>query len=135
MLLGPSGAGKSSLANALLGEERLATAAVRDLDARGRHTTTARELVVVPTGGVLIDSPGLRSLGLAGDGSGLAAGFGDVAALAADCRFADCGHDHEPGCAVLAAVEAGDLDPDRLASYRKLEAELAAEPRRRPRRR
>jgi ribosome biogenesis GTPase / thiamine phosphate phosphatase len=130
VFLGPSGAGKSSLANALLGEDRLATGAVRDVDARGRHTTTSRELVVVPTGGVLIDTPGLRSLGLAGDGAGLAAGFGDIASLAEDCRFGDCGHEHEPDCAVLAAVEAGDLDPDRLTSYRKLEREQAFELRR-----
>jgi ribosome biogenesis GTPase len=130
VLLGPSGAGKSSLANALLGEDRLATGAVRDLDARGRHTTTSRELVVVPGGGVLIDTPGLRSLGLAGDGSGLEAGFEDIATLAADCRFADCDHEHEPACAVRAAVDAGDLDPDRLASYHKLQRELAFEHRR-----
>jgi ribosome biogenesis GTPase len=130
VLLGPSGAGKSSLANALLGEERLATAAVRDIDARGRHTTTTRDLVPVPSGGVLIDTPGLRSLGLAGDGAGLSAGFEDIGELAASCRFGDCHHEHEPDCAVIAAVEAGDLDPDRLASYRKLEKEVAFEMRR-----
>ena len=132
VLLGPSGAGKSTLTNALLGEDRLATGAVRADDRRGRHTTTSRQLVPVPGGGVLIDTPGLRSLALAGDGGGDAVGqvFPEIEELAADCRFGDCGHDVEPGCAVMAAVEAGTLDPARLASYRKLQRELAAEVRR-----
>ncbi|MGH8986278.1 MAG: ribosome small subunit-dependent GTPase A [Acidimicrobiia bacterium] len=130
VLLGPSGSGKSTLANALLGSDELATAVVREGDHRGRHTTTSRQLVVLPRGGVLIDTPGLRSLGLWGDGAGMDAAFADIAELAAGCRFADCRHEREPGCAVIAAVEAGDLDPDRLTSYRKLERELAFERRR-----
>ncbi|MGQ0616860.1 MAG: ribosome small subunit-dependent GTPase A [Acidimicrobiia bacterium] len=130
VLLGPSGAGKSSLVNALLGAEVLATGAVRDGDARGRHTTTSRQLVCVPGGGVLIDTPGLRSLGLVGDGEGLGRAFPEIDALAAQCRFDDCHHDVEPGCAVLAAVGDGVLDQDRLASYRKLEREGAAQARR-----
>lgn len=130
VLLGPSGAGKSTLANALLGEERLAVAAVRATDARGRHTTTSRQLVVVPGGGVLIDTPGLRSLALSGGGDGVAAAFADVEALAAGCRFGDCAHEDEPGCAVAEAASSGALDRDRLASYRKLLREVAFEERR-----
>ncbi len=129
VLLGPSGAGKSTLVNALLGEPRLETGAVRSTDARGRHTTTARELVVLPRGGVLIDTPGLRSLGLLGS-EGIAVAFGDVDDLATGCRFNDCAHDGEPGCAVLAAVADGTLDAARLDSYRKLEREAAFEQRR-----
>lgn len=131
VMLGPSGAGKSSLINALLGEERLATAAVREDDARGRHTTTARELVVIPTGGVVIDSPGIRGVGLTADaGAGLDVAFADIVELGASCRFRDCAHRTEPGCAVLAALEDGTLDRDRLESYRKLEREIAFEVRR-----
>jgi ribosome biogenesis GTPase len=122
-LLGPSGAGKSTLANALLGEERQATAEVRTSDGRGRHTTTARELIPVPGGGLLLDTPGMRELGLWDAASGLAETFTDVAGLAAACRFADCAHETEPGCAVLAAVAAGDLGPERLASWRRLRRE------------
>lgn len=131
-LLGPSGAGKSSLANALLGAEVLAVGAVRAADRRGRHTTSSRSLVVVPGGGLLVDAPGLRSLGLVGDGEGdgVADAFPEVEELAGACRFADCAHEAEPGCAVRAAVERGDLDPGRLASYRKLGQELAFESRR-----
>ena len=130
VLLGPSGAGKSTLANALVGSDELATAAVREGDHRGRHTTTSRQLVVVSGGGVLIDTPGLRSLGLSGEGGGIDAAFADIAELAAGCRFTDCRHEREPGCAVVAARETGALDPERLASYRKLERELAFERRR-----
>jgi ribosome biogenesis GTPase len=131
VVLGPSGAGKSTLINAWLGEERLPTGAVRDEDARGRHTTTARELVVLPGGGVVIDTPGLRSLGLGTDREvGMAAAFSDIEALAEGCRFRDCAHEAEPGCAVRAAVEAGELDADRFASYAKLARELAYEERR-----
>ncbi len=106
VLLGPSGAGKSSLANVLLGDEQLATGAVRPQDRRGRHTTTARQLLVVPTGGLLIDTPGLRSLSLTEDHGGVAAAFPDIEAIALECRFNDCRHDQEPGCALLAAVDA-----------------------------
>ena len=130
VLLGPSGAGKSTLANALLGTDTLATADVRDSDQRGRHTTTARQLVNLPGGGVLIDTPGLRSLGLAGDGDGIRQAFSDIDALAAGCRFRDCAHDGEPGCAVAEAVERGELDPERFASFHKLAGEVSSEARR-----
>jgi len=130
VLLGPSGAGKSSLVNALLGERRMVTGDVRAEDHRGRHTTTSRQLLVVPTGGVLIDTPGLRSLALAGDGAGVAATFEDIADLATGCRFGDCGHLTEPGCAVMAAIAGGRLDAGRLASYRKLQREIGFEARR-----
>jgi ribosome biogenesis GTPase len=117
VLLGPSGAGKSTLVNALLGEERQATAGVRASDGRGRHTTVTRELLRLPNGAFLIDTPGIREAGV-WDGTGDS--FADVEALAAGCRFADCAHDAEPGCAVRAA-----LDPDRLAAWRKLRREQA----------
>jgi ribosome biogenesis GTPase len=130
VLIGPSGAGKSSLTNALLGDDRVATAEVRAGDHRGRHTTTSRELHVVPSGGVIIDTPGLRSLGLTGGSAGIDAVFADIDELAAGCRFRDCRHDGEPGCAVAAAVGGGTLAAERLASYRKLEREAAFESRR-----
>ncbi len=120
VLIGPSGAGKSTIINGLLGEQRQATREVRVADGRGRHTTVARELVQIPGGGVLIDTPGLRSLGLTGSEEGISAAFADIEELARSCRFADCTHDHEPGCAVKAAVESGRLAVDRLVSYRKL---------------
>jgi ribosome biogenesis GTPase len=123
VLIGPSGAGKSTLINALLGEQRLATREVRVSDGRGRHTTVARELVQMPEGGMLIDTPGLRELGLTGSEEGLASAFPDIEQSARKCRFRDCSHHEEPGCAVRAAVEAGNLPPERLASYHKLERE------------
>lgn len=129
VLLGPSGAGKSTLANALLGTSRLATGAVRAQDQRGRHTTTSRQLVTLPGGGVLIDTPGLRSLDLAA-GTGIDLVFPEIEELARSCRFGDCRHEVEPDCAVRAAAEEGTLDADRLASYRKLQRELAADRRR-----
>ena len=122
-LIGPSGAGKSSLANALIGSDRLATGMVRPGDHRGRHTTTTRQLVAVPLGGVLIDTPGLRSLALTGDGAGVRAAFREIEELTTRCRFRNCRHDREPGCAVLAAAEAGSLNRARLASYLKLTGE------------
>ncbi|MEA2828661.1 MAG: ribosome biosis GTPase / thiamine phosphate phosphatase [Actinomycetota bacterium] len=124
VLLGPSGAGKSTLANRLLEADILATGRVRTGDHKGRHTTTSRDLVVVPAGGVLIDTPGVRSLTLAGAEDGLAAAFSDVGDLAEDCKFRDCRHDGEPGCAVTAAVRAGLLDADRVANFRKIERDL-----------
>lgn len=124
VLLGPSGAGKSTLTNLLAGREVAATGSVREGDRRGRHVTSARELQVLPSGGVLIDTPGLRSLSLAEDHGGVAAAFPDIEALAVRCRFRDCAHDHEPGCAVVAAQEDGTLDAARLANYRKLRREL-----------
>jgi ribosome biogenesis GTPase len=125
VLLGSSGAGKSTLLNALAGRELMATQAIREDDARGRHTTTHRELVLLPSGGLLLDTPGMRELGLWDAGAGLAAAFADVDTLAADCRFADCRHESEPGCAVRAALADGRLSPDRLASHGKLQRELA----------
>lgn len=129
VLLGPSGAGKSTLANALLGEDVQAIGAVRAADARGRHTTSTRQLLCVPQGGVLIDTPGLRSLGLVG-GAAVEGVFPEIDSLAPGCRFRDCSHEKEPDCAVLAAVDEGVLDPGRLASFRKLAREAAAEQRR-----
>lgn len=123
-LLGPSGAGKSSLVNRLVGADVVATSEVREADARGRHTTTARHLVPVPGGGVLLDTPGLRSLPLWDAEAGVAAAFDDVETLAAGCRFGDCRHDGEPGCAVRAAVEDGTLDARRFESWTKLRREL-----------
>jgi ribosome biogenesis GTPase len=120
VLVGPSGAGKSTLGNALLGAEVLATGAVRAGDGKGRHTTVRRELLPLPGGGVLIDTPGLRGVGLFEASTGLERAFADVEELAAGCRFGDCAHDAEPGCAVLAAVEGGVLPRRRLDSYRKL---------------
>jgi ribosome biogenesis GTPase len=128
ILIGPSGAGKSTLINALLGENRQATREVRLSDGRGRHTTVARELVQMPGGGLLIDTPGLRELGLTGSEEGLSSAFADIDRIARSCRFRDCRHGEEPDCAVRRAVEAGALPGERLASYRKLtrEAQLAA---------
>jgi ribosome biogenesis GTPase / thiamine phosphate phosphatase len=124
-LLGPSGVGKSTLVNALLGETRMRVQEIRD-DGKGRHTTTHRELIPLPGGGALIDTPGMRELQLWDSDEGLDMAFEDVATLALECKFRDCAHEREPGCAVKAAVEAGDLPGERLASYRKQLRELAA---------
>jgi ribosome biogenesis GTPase len=121
VFLGSSGVGKSSLVNALAGAEVLATAAIREDDARGRHTTTRRQLVRLDDG-LVIDTPGLRELGLA-DGDGLSETFGEVEAIARGCRFRDCSHASEPGCAVRTALADGSLDGDRFSAYRKLERE------------
>ena len=123
VLVGPSGAGKSTLINALLGEERQATREVRVSDGRGRHTTVSRQLFRMPGGGLLIDTPGLRAFGLTGSPEGIASAFPDVEEAASRCRFRDCTHDAEPGCAVRAAVESGALSAERLASYHKLVGE------------
>ncbi|GAA4961205.1 ribosome small subunit-dependent GTPase A [Kineococcus glutinatus] len=125
VLIGPSGAGKSSLANALLGHEALAVGAVREGDRRGRHTSVRRELVPLPGGGALVDTPGLRSVGLQEAAAGLQRVFADVEEFSADCRFSDCGHAGEPGCAVLAAVDADVLPRRRLDSYLALQREEA----------
>jgi ribosome biogenesis GTPase len=124
VLLGPSGAGKSTLINRILGEDAQVTSAVREGDHKGRHTTSSRHLLVVPGGGVLIDTPGLRSVGLTGADGGVALAFPDVEEMGGRCRFRDCRHTGEPGCEVAAAVDEGRLDRDRVASYRKLQAEL-----------
>ncbi|MCE9666446.1 ribosome small subunit-dependent GTPase A [Myxococcus stipitatus] len=131
-LLGSSGVGKSTLVNQLLGETRLATQAVSALDDRGRHTTTHRQLFVLPHGGLLIDGPGMRELGLWGEDEdeGVDQTFADVLALAAECRFNDCQHQREPGCAVRAAVASGTLPEARLSSFEKLRREQAFQARR-----
>jgi ribosome biogenesis GTPase len=125
VLLGSSGVGKSTLLNALLGEARQAIGDVRAGDSRGRHTTTHRELYRLPGGGLLIDTPGLRAIDVSGAGEGVATTFEDIEALAGDCRFGDCRHASEPGCAVLAAVDDGRLEAGRLEAHRQLERESA----------
>jgi len=120
VLLGQSGAGKSTLANALLGEDVMDVRATRDADGKGRHTTTTRNLLALPTGGVLIDTPGLRGVGLWDAETGVGQVFSEIEELAARCRFHDCAHESEPGCAVLAAIASGELGERRLDSYRKL---------------
>ncbi|MFJ4855338.1 ribosome small subunit-dependent GTPase A [Streptomyces sp. NPDC088730] len=120
VLLGASGAGKSTLANTLLGHDEMEVRATRDIDGKGRHTTTTRNLLVLPSGGVLIDTPGLRGVGLWDAESGVGQVFSEIEALAERCRFHDCAHEAEPGCAVLAALADGSLPERRMDSYRKL---------------
>jgi len=121
VLVGSSGAGKSTLTNCLLGVDRMATSAVRERDSRGRHTTTHRALLMLPTGGCLIDTPGMRELKLTGEEN--LDLFADIEALAETCRFADCGHGSEPGCAVRAALDSGELSPERWRHFLKLRDE------------
>ena len=123
--VGSSGVGKSTLLNRLVGEELLSVREVRP-DGRGRHTTTRRELVLLPGGGLVLDTPGMRELQLWDAGAGLETAFDDVEELEASCRFADCRHETEPGCAVLAAVDGGQLELARVRSWRKLQRELRA---------
>lgn len=120
VLLGASGAGKSTLANTLLGHDEMEVQATRDMDGKGRHTTTTRNLLVLPSGGVLIDTPGLRGVGLWDAETGVGQVFSEIEALAERCRFHDCAHEAEPGCAVLAALSDGSLPERRMDSYRKL---------------
>jgi len=122
-LLGASGVGKSTIANRLLGEERFVTAEVRSWDDRGRHTTVRRELTPLPDGGAIIDTPGLRELQLWVGAANVDTAFGDITAIAEGCRFRDCAHSGEPGCAVAEALAGGRLDAGRWGSYRKLRAE------------
>ncbi|MDJ0976125.1 MAG: ribosome small subunit-dependent GTPase A [Planctomycetota bacterium] len=124
LLVGSSGVGKSTLLNRLAGDTLQVVRAIRASDDRGVHTTTARRMVRLPSGALLVDTPGMRELGLWDAADGLEEAFADVGALSADCRFRDCTHDGEPGCAVRAAIETGALDPERLASYGKLKREM-----------
>lgn len=124
-LLGSSGVGKSTLLNALIGETKQVTQEVREGDDRGKHTTTHRELFFLPTGGMVIDTPGMRELQLWGGEEHISSTFTDVEDLAKSCKFSDCTHEKEPGCAVNQAIENGELDQQRLISYRKLMKELA----------
>ena len=124
--IGSSGVGKSSLVNRLLGRDAQHVSSIRQDDARGRHTTTRRELLALPTGAVLIDTPGMRELGLTDDASGVDTAFADISELAAGCRFNDCRHEGEPGCAVRAALGDGTLSEERWENYRKLQREVAA---------
>lgn len=123
VLIGPSGSGKSTLVNALAGQDIRDTREVRVSDHRGRHTTVSRELIQLPGGGLVIDTPGLRAVGMWDSADGIDHAFADVAALAVGCRFRDCRHEGEPGCAVEAAVASGALPIRRLESYRELQAE------------
>ena len=124
-LVGSSGVGKSTMVNALCGDARQAVAAVREGDGKGQHTTSRQELVITAAGALVIDTPGMRELGLWQAEEGVDRAFDDLVRVAGGCRFRDCAHDGEPGCAVLAAVRAGELDPDRLESYQRLQRELA----------
>ena len=124
-LLGSSGVGKSTIINGLLGEERQKVRAVSLSDGKGRHTTTHRELILFPNGGILMDNPGMRELHLWGEAEDLAESFADIENLAVNCKFRDCQHKREPGCAVIRAIEAGNLSSERLASYHKLKSELS----------
>lgn len=130
-LLGPSGAGKSSLVNALAGAALMPTQAIRRVDGKGRHTTTWRALLPVPGGGAVLDTPGVRAVGLLDGSAGLDRAFADIAELATGCRYADCGHDGEPACAVREALESGELPARRWESWRRLQREVAYESRRR----
>jgi ribosome biogenesis GTPase len=127
-LVGSSGVGKSTLLNYLAGEELMATREIREDDGRGRHTTTHRELFRLPGGALMLDTPGVREIGLWDADAGLADTFTEILDLADRCRYRNCGHSNEPGCAVQAAIRAGDLDEARLRSYRQLGEELAKQP-------
>ena len=122
--IGSSGVGKSTIINALLGGTTQRVQSVRLSDGRGRHTTTSRQMIVLPSGGVVIDTPGMRELQLWESGAGLAQAFEDLEALAQRCKFRDCRHRGEPGCSVARAIEEGALESERLENYRKMEAEL-----------
>lgn len=124
-LLGSSGVGKSTLTNYLLGDEKQKVQTVREGDDKGRHTTTHRELILLPQGTVLIDTPGMRELQLWDSENGLAESFADIENMADECKFRDCTHENEPGCSVIQSIENGSLDQNRLTSYKKLQKELA----------
>jgi len=124
-MLGSSGVGKTTLLNELIGTQEFATKEVRDADHRGRHTTTRRQLTILDGGAMLIDTPGLRELGNFGAESGMEQTFGDITVLAADCRFVDCTHTQEKGCAVIAAIEGGEIDAKHFENWQKLQREAA----------
>jgi ribosome biogenesis GTPase len=126
VLIGSSGVGKSTLINSLLGEERMATHAIREGDDHGRHTTSHRQLILLPGGGLLIDTPGIREVGLIDVDEGVSLVFDEIERLIQDCRFTDCRHANEPGCAVRSALRSGALDADRWAHFEKLGLETAA---------
>lgn len=126
VLIGSSGVGKSTLVNLLLGEERMATQSIRQADDQGRHTTSHRQLFLLPGGGIILDTPGIREVGLIDAKEGLSEAFDDIERLTEACKFNDCGHVREPGCAVRGALDSGALDPARWAHFQKLGAELAA---------
>jgi ribosome biogenesis GTPase len=123
--------GKSTIVNRLLGYDRQDVAAIRESDSKGRHTTTSRQLIELPCGALVLDTPGMRGFQVWTDDEGVTAAFDDIASLAGSCRFADCAHQGEPGCAVSAAVADGVLDADRLANYHRLLREAAFEDRKR----
>ncbi len=123
-LMGSSGVGKSTIINALLGYDRFATSSVRETDSKGRHTTTFREMVRLPDSGLIIDTPGMREIQVWADEASLQQTFGDIEELTLHCRFTDCKHDREPGCAINAAIKSGALEADRLERYHKLLREL-----------
>jgi ribosome biogenesis GTPase / thiamine phosphate phosphatase len=124
-LLGSSGVGKSTLTNRLLGQEKQVVQEIRQADDKGRHTTTHREMIMLSNGSILIDTPGMRELQLWESPDGLSETFSEIEELASTCRFRDCGHHDEPGCAVIEAIEAGQISAERLVSYQKLQKELA----------
>jgi ribosome biogenesis GTPase len=126
VLIGSSGVGKSTLVNAFLDEERMATQAIREADDQGRHTTSHRQLILLPGGGLILDTPGIREVGLIDAEEGVGAVFDDIEQLIQNCRFTNCSHTREPGCAVQTAMENGALDPSRWAHFQKLTLELAA---------
>jgi ribosome biogenesis GTPase len=123
--IGSSGVGKSTIINALLGTDRLEVNEVSDLGCRGRHTTTFRELIVLPGGGMVIDTPGMREIQMWGEETGLQQTFDDIEDLSKNCRFKNCSHEKEPGCAVQEAIKTGSLNFKRLESYLKLKKEFA----------
>ena len=124
-VLGSSGVGKSTLTNTLLGENTQSTSGIREDDSKGKHTTTSRSLIALTVGGLILDTPGMREIQLADSKEGIATTFADIEALAEQCRFADCGHESEPGCAIQKAIESGELDSRRLGNYQKLLKENA----------